>query len=467
MVLPFHSPWRRAGLSVTEVLMAIFVMGLGMISLLVLFPVGMANVRWAVQDNALSRATQQALALAEAPRFGPTMGGTSYSLRTDPTYNPAMPFRDPNNTNPLTNVVNPLKFTDGVNISPYVDPTDPDQWAFNTQQGGGLPVFVDPIGTTVWPYAPVVGTGNKLGYYVGYNIFQPTIPCPAGQSLGVPRVNSAYAATAEVQSVWTTVPVSASPRDKAIRLCAVEDDLTFDTNGLPRTSGTGLSTTIERERRYSWAYMCRWPQANDPSVVEMDIVLFNGRPLSNAGPIGSSPPGELRYAGVTAPLPGFNNTMREVGRVFARGSSKMIVQIPTNGMVMGNPLHPSFNRPVAVPRGSWVVDNTIILPEFLNYAAIPGVCAAGRTYAPFLPQIQDVQLFHPVTRELLGTVKSGLGNGYFYKVISVGDPEPSPAGGLMQVIELDRPARADGYEAVFMPQVVNVIEKSSGRRPNG
>jgi hypothetical protein len=57
--------------------------------------------------------------------------------------------------------------------------------------------------------------------------------------------------------------------------------------------------------------------------------------------------------------------------------------------------------------------------------------------------------------------------GFFYKVVGVSDPYPDPNGSGLQVqeLQLDRPAKADGFAAVYLSGVADVKEKSDGRMP--
>ena len=71
----------RPAFSMTEVLLAMFVMAIGMISLLVLFPIGMLNMQAAMRQSRMAFAVGNAEAMAEMARPGPA--GT-ITLRTDP-----------------------------------------------------------------------------------------------------------------------------------------------------------------------------------------------------------------------------------------------------------------------------------------------------------------------------------------------------------------------------------------------
>ena len=61
------------------------------------------------------------------------------------------------------------------------------------------------------------------------------------------------------------------------------DDLNFETNALPTTQNPSppgavvAGTNVERTGRFTWAYMLRRPRLNDPTVVEMSVVVYSNR----------------------------------------------------------------------------------------------------------------------------------------------------------------------------------------------
>ena len=57
---------RRSGLTLVEVLIAILIMGVGMLSILTLFPIGLLNCRQALQDDRVVQAATNASAIALA-----------------------------------------------------------------------------------------------------------------------------------------------------------------------------------------------------------------------------------------------------------------------------------------------------------------------------------------------------------------------------------------------------------------
>jgi hypothetical protein len=192
------------------------------------------------------------------------------------------------------------------------------------------------------------------------------------------------------------------PAGMGRRWFSVEDDLNFEKTGGPVNNGL-----IERDRRVSWGYLWKRPRFSDPRVVDLTIVLFLGRKLGADANRSATPTGEVAMGGPAA----------TGNRVFVAGNTQAVV---TWGRGTAQP---------PVKRGDWVLDATVM--------RIPPT-GPGRV----------------------------LSNGYFYKVAGVGDPTQDPqTGAMLQELTLATPARADGYVIVFMPFVVDVIEKNDGRMP--
>src|SRR5262249_46854152 len=133
---------ERGGATLVEVLVAIFVMAIGLLTLLALFPLGVLTMVQAIQDDRTSNAAANAQAIAIALDF-----------RHDPALLPL--FQNPN----------ALVFNNA--------PTD----------GPSHPVYVDPFGTRAYlaPYSQWVGGGQVL----------------AGQSFGIARTAGSYATTTQ------------------------------------------------------------------------------------------------------------------------------------------------------------------------------------------------------------------------------------------------------------------------------
>ena len=324
----------RRGLSLTEVLIAIFVMAIGMISLLAMFPIGMFNLAQAIRDNRLAVAAANAEAMIEA-----------FNIRADP------------NVLATANVL-------GATVNP------------NSNQSP--PVFIDPLGVSLGQTTPIGAAAGPVTFV--------RLPWGNQQAIGVPRTTLSFAPSYPLARRWFVQ----------------EDDITFRGDGLP--VGAAAGQPIERERRYSWAYLWRRPRFGDASIADVTIVLFSGRQTA-----GFALGGEDRVTG-----PGSAN-----GQCFTVGSRRATFVV-----------NPGGGQPIALRTGYWVLDATVI----------PGTAGNG--------------------------FNDALMNGFFYRIVAVGDPYPGGTGELLQDVELDRPAKADGYVGVFLLGIVDVIEKNQGQMPN-
>lgn len=211
---------QRSGTSLIEVLVAIFVMGIGMLTLLVLFPLGALSMAQAIKDDRCGHAAANAAATA-----------TIWGVRTD----------NGNSTGYW-----PMQYT-----MPAVLPNLNTVAGYN---GPSYPVYVDPIGQFQNPGQGTVGA---------------TPPSYAGSpSPGFARVSTTQAG----------IPLKSSDVGTGIgfRWLALLDDLTFENNGVSALGSTGQ---IERDARYSWGYLCRMPLFSNTQIVNLSVVVYSGRPV--------------------------------------------------------------------------------------------------------------------------------------------------------------------------------------------
>lgn len=200
---------RRSGATLIEVLVAIFIMGIGLIALLVLFPLGALRMAKAIQDD---RCSQAAVSASSIANIG--------SVRTDNNVQTAMLI----GTTGLPQPNSELK---------------------------SYPVFVDPIGLRTMAGLPgaTVVAGNPL----------------------VPRVSPSFLNIANNLDV--------------MRFFALPDDLMFDNVNIPNFGypKTLLPGLVERDTRFTWAYLAQRPRCADASVVDLSVVVYNSRSLSLTG----------------------------------------------------------------------------------------------------------------------------------------------------------------------------------------
>jgi hypothetical protein len=195
----YHRSQSRAGVTLTEVLVAIFVCGLGLMALMTLFPLGAMNMAQAIKDDRCGHAAANATAVLRSVwRVSLESGNMDQNLEAA------------------------------------------------LRQG---PVYIDPIGMTVFGGGPVANTG-------------------------IQRMN-----------------LNNASRSQAIRWCSLLDDIDFNPNATPVPAGAEIS----RQNRFSWAWMVRWLRGAADSkarALEFQVVVYHNRSIGQTAgltPIGEAP----------------------------------------------------------------------------------------------------------------------------------------------------------------------------------
>jgi hypothetical protein len=230
---------RRPGITLLEVLSAIFITGIGLISLLTLFPLGALKMAEALKDDRTAQAGVNGQAIANAA-----------GMRNDPLIQQAMMGQTMWSA---TGTQQPM-------------PTSPD--------GPGWPVLVDPIGQYAYSLPPNYPAGNNWQNWVGGDFTMALIP----------RVTGAW-----LQNSPPTL--TAPPNAQAIlRWCSVQDDLYFVNDGPyqglasdPPSWAQGGGLGVQRNLLCSYAWMLRMPRAGAPNVVDVSVLVFSGRSLDLVG----------------------------------------------------------------------------------------------------------------------------------------------------------------------------------------
>jgi type II secretory pathway pseudopilin PulG len=251
----------RQGATLIEVLVAIFITAIGLLALLALFPLGVISMSRAIQEERAAECCGNAIS---AMRWAGRDSGTTTSpkpvdLRVDAMVNPY--FTQPPNAPTATGTLLPVR----------------------SGSVRGYPVFVDPVGfynngTTTPPFA----------------IAQAWVGRTAGTDpLTVPRV----APVPQFYGSWL----------QTIKWCTLLDDITFGDgsaanpfDGTPHPFGALL---IQRDERYSWAYLLTMPSLTSPSTIYVTVVVYKNRRLQVGSGVGLDdeilfPPGQVT---LTAP----------------------------------------------------------------------------------------------------------------------------------------------------------------------
>jgi hypothetical protein len=325
-----RSSRRRSGISLAEVLIAIFVMGIGLLGILSLFPLAALNMAQAIKDENSAQLNQSATAMARAW----WKEETPYPPVLYP--NPPSPYR----YDPLFNVMSDVNFPPNPDYAPDAVFPPAYQSAIPALQpptvvagysGPSYPVYVDPVG---WHNGYNAGAQK---YWLAGN--DPNLLTGApGAYLSIPRRSlrrieylqnppGSYLYTA-LNPFWSTL---------TNRYCYRLDDIGFGKDGTPYNSsgdllqtsgllGTPLAGEIQRDGRYSCGYMLKRPSNNLVSEADLTVVVYSGRSID--GPSEES---------------AFQQT------VFVQGSTEAVITY-------------AGAKP-KIRKGTWILDATMVRPN--------------------------------------------------------------------------------------------------------
>jgi hypothetical protein len=249
-------------MSMAEVLVALFIMALGTIAILTMFPLGMFQMGQALKDDRTAQAAAQADAYMRS-------------------YWRTRVVENPNADNPLAPV--------GTAVTPGFEPfvgafdnpdSKPDpslgapsptrgQPPIPKRQGLSYPVFVDPMG-----YLASWQDPGNFKFWVG----DQTIPRRSVSAM------------------------NGQPQQYAQRVCSLMDGFGYNQDGLPNPTGS----VIERELRYNWLWVLQRPDNSNRNTVNMTVVVFDRRAFLFGPPDAERafPPVVVPPASPTAPAPG-------------------------------------------------------------------------------------------------------------------------------------------------------------------
>jgi hypothetical protein len=250
----------------------------------------------------------------------------------------------------------------------------------------------------------------------------PVFVDPIGFAMGIPPSNGVVAGVTEFPRTYPSYITNPANPTQVFPWFMLLDELIFEaglTNklGYPKQLIAGV---VERDPRYTWAYLCQRPRAGDPSVVDMAVVVFNGRPLSLTGSLEIP---ETLYAGFNLP-----NTKPEVEFYKAANT------IRVHWELLGN-VEP------AVRAGDWVLDASTVDGQIRAYF----YRVAGTTEAVELgARCLDIELQQPLRD--IPTMVGGV-------------PWPPPSAYAAGNTGRER------SRLIVMEGVVEVFEHGLGKRP--
>ena len=235
---------RRPGLSLTEVLVALFVMALGIISLMTLFPLGAVQMGQALRDDRCGQTASQA--------DGVVRLWWQTEVVEPPT--PTSPLKDP--------------FFAALDTNTLGTPVPIDSPA------PSYPIFVDPIG------------------YFAKNL---------NQRLWVGNFPAAFTPTAGDPRIRRFNMQKLINPTLAIRACSMMDDITFDEFGKPDT--LSVPGTVVREGAFNWCAVIQRPNNSNRYVADLKICVFHTKGLYGGHRVGAGPADEERVYPPQPPTP--------------------------------------------------------------------------------------------------------------------------------------------------------------------
>jgi hypothetical protein len=356
---------QRRGTSLMEVLIAIFILALGLVSLLTLFPIGFVQMAKSLQDERAAQLAANATAYmrmtwktaCEASARN-TPGGQAlftdamslnsfWSAMDDPNlylndtsfWNYLPP---PNNPNQPVNPNQVVGVQPAINdLSVFLAPLTANSVTAATQRLASqavqtrpsYPVFVDPVG---WQAA---GTGNPQQAWLGYR---------DNQKYAIPRRQISQMAMNYIPSVMTRdlINLGFTYKTSALRNCMLLDDMefsAFDVNG-------NVSAKLnERVSQFSCAWLLRRDNNNKRSETNVTVVVFHRRSIE-------SPSDEVAFHVDPSILP--SSFPQDTP---GRATLPVTVSIVGSDYTFPNSITLTYTAPNRPPlrRGSWILDATM------------------------------------------------------------------------------------------------------------
>jgi hypothetical protein len=241
-----HTPTRRPGISLMEVLVGFGILAIGVTSVMTLFPFSALTIGGALRDDRTTTCAQTAdgylrdyyarnvveveLGTLTTP---PTASTELFWLKLDnPTY---FPTATPPSTVPLPF---PSPFPSPPTPIPAPNPNEPS-----------YPVALDPMGY-------VARSGRLDQNWIGDSL---TGTAPSNLT-GVPRAQ------------LNSVPSGVTGNQLALRLCSQMDALSYDDGGAVSSTSGDI-----RELRYNWMWVLQRPVESDRYTLRMQVVVYDRR----------------------------------------------------------------------------------------------------------------------------------------------------------------------------------------------
>ncbi len=330
---------RRAGFSLTEALIAIFCVAIGLMGILVLFPIGALQMAQSIKDDRSAQANHHGSTRMRqfwrdevfkppVPRYSPF----TFQYR-DPYVDAMLDVNAPYTNPPYA----PTYVTAGntanasiVQSSIYQGNLAPLPYYLSTPS---YPVFLDPVG---WQN-PVNALGAQKFWVGGF-----LNSIPRRSLMGV-QAGVTSPGFISLQGLCVQTDDQAFGRDGTPDTLDNQRDTSNSLGGfVPLTTSFNASYNVQYDGRYNWAFLLRRPKCINWDQADLSVVVYSGRSLD-----------------------GLSNENGYAGSTFTQGSTEVVMPYPGS-------------RP-NIRRGSWILDGTMLNPYKPNpsYAPSPPYAAGA------------------------------------------------------------------------------------------
>jgi hypothetical protein len=271
---------RRTGTTLSEVLIAIFVLAIGLMGVLSLFPLGAMSMAQAIKDDRCAQVNKDASTLARLVfrewRQNELTGTAHYidaPVARDPIF-----YAMINPNHPAQNMpIHPYPS----NTTPTLAPPGPPNQFYQSNMPS-YPVYVDMVG---WNNSSIMFTRPER-YWVGGQVGIAATNQPGSIPRRTLRLAEFYR-DAMSPTGWSAYPIPIR-NGFMHRYFYQTDDLSWgadgtlvDSNGNTAAAlGTHLAGTVQRDGRYSWAFLLRRPQVNLPLQADLTIIAYTNRSVN-------------------------------------------------------------------------------------------------------------------------------------------------------------------------------------------
>jgi type II secretory pathway pseudopilin PulG len=304
----------RSGITLTEILISIMIMGIGMISLATLFPLGLLRIRSAQRDQRSVTATYQAIADASARNIFWTnwikgspwfSSGTSLASTIYGFYDPWVQDMSPTGALPdpgTTTTIGGLTYLDPSSVGVYrgfgVDGETYDPFTGHLGlpyvPGEGLPVAFDPLwwAETYRQDSSIIPTSNSFRFAngIGYlrNDPNPGNYSPLPSAHGLQRLTTIQFFNPSTPATMTysqalAGDVFSSPDDPVLQADTDANAAlgTLDTRvgGSPILPLLGAGGVSQEDWDYTWMFTGHRVGTSTGTIYDGDVVVFHKRPF--------------------------------------------------------------------------------------------------------------------------------------------------------------------------------------------